>query len=123
MLNEIKALWDGLWTVFKHLFKKSVTLEYPEKRRELNDEFRGKLEVKGCIGCKICQKVCPTGAISIDTTLEKTVYKIDMKKCIFCGNCVYHCPKSAVRMTKEYELATDKKEDLILVFEEVNNAE
>ena len=45
------------------------------------------------------------------------------KKCIFCGNCVYHCPKSAVRMTKEYELATDKKEDLILVFEEVNNAE
>ncbi len=123
MLNEIKALWDGLWTVFKHLFKKPVTLEYPEKRRELNDEFRGKLEVKGCIGCKICQKVCPTGAISIDKTLEKTVYKIDMKKCIFCGNCVYYCPKSAVRMTKEYELATDKKEDLILVFEEVNNAE
>ena len=43
MLNEIKALWEGLWTVFKHLFKKPVTLEYPEKRRELNDEFRGKL--------------------------------------------------------------------------------
>ena len=123
MLNEIKALLDGLWTVFKHLFKKPVTLEYPEKRRELNDEFRGNLEVKGCVGCRICQKVCPTGAISIDKILEKTVYKIDMKKCIFCGNCVYHCPKSAVRMTKEYELATDKKEDLILVFEEVNNAE
>ena len=123
MLNEIKALWEGLWTVFKHLFKKPVTLEYPEKRRELNDEFRGKLETKGCIGCRICQKVCPTGAINIDKTPEKIVYKIDMKKCIFCGNCVYHCPKSAVRMTKEYELATDKKEDLILVFEEVNNAE
>ena len=123
MLNEIKALWDGLWTVFKHLFKKPVTLEYPEKRRGLNDEFRGKLEIKGCIGCRICQKVCPTGAINIDKTPEKIVYKIDMKKCIFCGNCVYHCPKSAVRMTKEYELATDKKEDLILVFEEVNNAE
>ena len=123
MLNEIKALWEGLWTVFKHLFRKPVTLEYPEKRRELNDEFRGKLEVKGCVGCRICQKVCPTGAISIDKTPKKTVYKTDMKKCIFCGNCVYHCPKAAVRMTKEYELATDKKEDLILVFEEVNNAE
>ena len=59
----------------------------------------------------------------IEKTPEKTVYKIDMKKCIFCGNCVYYCPKSAVRMTEEYELATDKKEDLILVFEEVNNAE
>ena len=123
MLDEIKALWDGLWTVFKHLFRKPVTLEYPEKRRELNDEFRGKLEVKGCVGCRICQKVCPTGAISIDKTPKKTVYKIDMKKCIFCGNCVYHRPKSAVRMTKEYELATDKKEDLVLTFDEVNNAE
>ena len=47
----------------------------------------------------------------------------DMKKCIYCGNCVYHCPNAAVRMTKEYELATDKKEDLVLTFDEVNNAE
>ena len=123
MLKEIKALWEGMQTVFKHLFRKPVTLEYPEKKRILNDVFRGKLKVDGCVGCGLCKKVCPTGAININKTPEKIVYKIDMKKCIFCGNCVYHCPKSAVRMTKEYELATDKKEDLILVFEEVNNAE
>lgn len=123
MLNEIKVLWEGMWTVFKHLFRKPVTLEYPEKRRELNDQFRGKLEVKGCIGCRICQKVCPTGAISIEKGAEKTVYKIDLKKCIFCGNCVYYCPKAAVRMTQEYELATDKREDLVLMYEEKNYAE
>ena len=123
MLNEIKALWEGLWTVFKHLFRKPVTLEYAEKRRELNENFRGKLEIKGFIGCIICQKVCPTGAISIENTPEKIIYKIDLKKCIFCGNCVYHCPKTAVKMTKEYELATDNREDLILTYEEVKNAE
>lgn len=123
MLNEIKALWEGMWTVCKHLFRKPVTLEYPEKRRELNNQFRGKLEVKGCIGCRICQKVCPTGAISVEKRVEKTVYKIDLKKCIFCGNCVYHCPKAAVRMTQEYELATDKREDLVLMYEEKNYAE
>ena len=42
MLSGIKGLFDGLFTVFKHLFKRPVTLEYPEKKRELNDTFRGK---------------------------------------------------------------------------------
>ena len=50
MIKSIKALFKGFWVVFKHLFKKPVTLEYPEKKRELSDAFRGKLKVEGCIG-------------------------------------------------------------------------
>ena len=111
-------LFKGLFVVFKHLFKRPVTLEYPEKRRALNDVFRGKPSVNGCVGCGICRKVCPTGAISFskDENGKVTEYKFDLKKCIICGNCSFYCPKGAIKMTKEYELATDNVNNLTLKY-------
>ena len=111
-------LFKGLFVVFKHLFKRPVTLEYPEKKRVLNDVFRGKPSVNGCVGCRICQKVCPTGAISFskDENGKVIEYKFDLKKCIICGNCSFYCPKGAIKMTKEYELATDNVKNLTLKY-------
>ena len=56
MLKEIKYLLLSMMTVFKHLFKKPVTLEYPEKKHEVNEIFRGKPIVEGCIKCKLALK-------------------------------------------------------------------
>ncbi len=118
IIKSIINLFKGLFVVFKHLFKRPVTLEYPEKKRVLNDVFRGKPEVKDCIGCGVCQKVCPTGAIKFSKNKEGKVteYKFDLKKCIICGNCSFYCPKGAIKMTKEYELATDKVQELTLKY-------
>ena len=117
--NYIKGFLDGLLTVFKHLFKKSVTLEYPECRRCLNEKFRGKPVVTDCIGCGICTKVCPTGAISFVKNEQGKInsYTIDLKRCMFCGNCEYYCPKGAIKMSNEFELATEKRENLLLRYE------
>ena len=44
-----------------------------------------------CIGCKLCEAVCPALAITIETeeredkTRRTTRYEIDMTKCIYCG--------------------------------------
>ena len=109
-------LLKSLLTVLKHLFKKPVTLEYPEKKRYLSDNFRGKPNVNGCVGCGICKRVCPANAINYDKNdLGKVIsYTINLEKCIFCGNCMYYCPQKAISMTKEYELGTQYKEDLKL---------
>lgn len=111
-LNPIKELLKGLYTVLKNGFKPDVTLEYPEKRKELNQNFRGKIKYNKdrCIKCKLCQKVCPAkGAITIDSS-----FKINFSQCIFCGNCIENCPKQALEKTNEYELATTDKKNLIL---------
>jgi formate hydrogenlyase subunit 6/NADH:ubiquinone oxidoreductase subunit I len=100
-------------TVFKHLFKKPVTLEYPEKRIIPPENFRGKPFVQDCIQCMTCIKVCPTGAIKI----EDNKFNIDLNKCIFCGNCAYYCPVKAIRMSASYELASKDKQDLHLVYD------
>ena len=113
MFKPIKYTILSMLTVFKHLFKKPVTLEYPEKKLEVNEHFRGKPEVNNCIKCGTCIKVCPTNAIKI----ESNIFKIDLKKCIFCGNCSFYCPVKAIKMSKEYELATNEKNNLELTYE------
>lgn len=44
-----------------------------------------------CIKCKICEKNCPTGAITVGA-----VAVIDYAKCTNCGICVEKCPTKAI---------------------------
>jgi len=49
----------------------------------------------GCIGCAICQKVCPEGAIKIENNLAI----IDYDKCTSCMACVNKCPMKTIVAT------------------------
>ena len=53
--------------------------------------MKGKCSL-GCIGCKICEKNCPTGAI----TVENNLASIDYEKCINCGLCMEKCPRKII---------------------------
>ena len=46
----------------------------------------------GCIGCKMCQKVCPSDAIVV----EDNIAHIDPEKCTNCGLCAEKCPKKII---------------------------
>lgn len=47
----------------------------------------------GCIGCKICEKKCPEGAI----TVSENRAVIDYNKCTSCGTCVDACPQKCLK--------------------------
>ena len=46
----------------------------------------------GCLGCRMCTKVCPVNAITVDDFLAH----IDYSKCIHCGNCKDKCPRKII---------------------------
>jgi len=75
----------------------------PCSSRDTEKKVREICEV-GCIGCKICVKVCPAEAVRI----EKNVVKIDYEKCLNYGAkcdeiCVEKCPRNILRPFRLYK--------------------
>jgi uncharacterized protein (DUF362 family)/Pyruvate/2-oxoacid:ferredoxin oxidoreductase delta subunit len=50
------------------------------------------LQKKACVGCAVCQKVCPADAIA----MEQGKPRIDRHKCIRCFCCQEFCPHGAM---------------------------
>ncbi len=46
----------------------------------------------GCIGCRMCTRVCPTNSITVTDNLAS----INYDTCINCGLCVEKCPANAI---------------------------
>ena len=121
----IMPLINGLKITLKHLFKPSITQQYPDEKPTLPPGYRGlhALNVHHnkakCVACYLCPTVCPAKCITVEAGEDKdhnkfaAKYEIDMLRCIFCGYCVEACPVDAIRMTDTYELANLKRADFV----------
>ncbi len=113
------AILNGMKITLRHFFKKSVTIKYPEEKREFAPVWRGQHVLKRdengaerCTACGLCAVACPAEAITM-TGAERapgeeklyreekyaSMYEINMLRCIFCGLCEEACPKEAIFLT------------------------
>ncbi len=56
------------------------------------------VDQKACIGCKNCNAVCPTGAITSTKPSDRWApsHIPDPEMCIYCGQCLVNCPVHAI---------------------------
>jgi NADH-quinone oxidoreductase subunit I len=134
----IGGFLKGFATAGRHLVRYlsgqgSVTLEYPEVKREQPPFFRGRHRLQRykdglerCVGCALCAAVCPSEAIYLEAA-ENTkdnrvsageryaeIYQIHLLRCIFCGFCEEACPEDAIVMGPTYEIANFRRTDFII---------
>ena len=111
--------------LIQSFFKKPATGNYPADRSGMPEGFRGKLKFdpQACIGCKMCMRDCPSGAIEIRKLGEKQFEaEVNLAKCIYCGQCVDSCPKHALEITAEFELASLDLAQLKVILNAANKA-
>jgi NADH-quinone oxidoreductase subunit I len=118
----LTELWQGLGVTWRNLFRKKVTIQYPEEKTPQSPRFRGLHALRRypngqerCIACKLCEAVCPALAITIesdvgaDGTRRTTRYDIDLFKCIYCGFCEESCPVDSIVETHVHEYHFEKR--------------
>jgi len=118
-------LVKGMALTGRHLFRRKITVQFPEEKTPVSPRFRGLHALRRypngeerCIACKLCEAVCPALAITIeseqraDGTRRTTRYDIDLTKCIFCGLCEESCPVDSIVETNILEYHGERRGDL-----------
>jgi formate hydrogenlyase subunit 6/NADH:ubiquinone oxidoreductase subunit I len=93
----------------RNLFKKPATKMYPVVAPVYTTRTKGHVvcEITDCILCSICEKRCPTHAITVSKPDE--TWTIDNFSCIQCLSCVRTCPRKCLTMEPAYTKAALEK--------------
>ena len=123
----------GLKIVLVEMFRKgnTHTVSYPQEKLAMGPRYRAihkllRLQESGsdrCIGCGLCEKICISNCIRIETKLDEnsrkevSQYTINFGRCIFCGYCAEVCPELAI-VHSEQRAHYGLKEDMLTPLDE-----
>jgi NADH-quinone oxidoreductase subunit I len=135
------GLWVTMRAMFKTLFRGDVhTVKYPFEKLPISPRYRAihdmlRLLESGdyrCIGCGLCEKICISNCISMNTRYDEnqrkevSEYTINFGRCIFCGYCAEVCPELAIVHGARYENAAEQRagfslfEDMLTPIDKLN---
>jgi len=122
-------MWSQLVTlaaVFKHLFMRSETVQYPEEMPYLAPRYRGRIVLtrdpdgeERCVACNLCAVACPVDCIALQKTESADgrwypeFFRINFSRCIMCGMCEEACPTYAIQLTPDFELCEYDRNNMV----------
>ena len=116
------------------------TTQYPFEKLPISPRYRAihnmlRLLESGhyrCIGCGLCEKICISNCIAMETRYDEnqrkevSEYTINFGRCIFCGYCAEVCPELAIVHGSRYENASEQRasfslfEDMLTPIDKLN---
>jgi len=125
--SGLVSLFIGMGVTYREFFKPTVTVQYPYETLTMTEKYRGHIELieneegkPSCVVCGLCQRACPSACITLagekpegEKKKVLTKYILDFTRCSLCGSCVESCNFNAIQFSKEYNLASTRREDFI----------
>ena len=123
-------MWSQLVSmalVFKHLFTRTETVQYPEEMPYLAPRYRGRIVLtrdpdgdERCVACNLCAVACPVDCIALQKTEREEdgrwypeFFRINFSRCIMCGMCEEACPTYAIQLTPDFELCEYDRNNMV----------
>ena len=120
------SVLNSLWVVFRHMFRRRVTIQYPEQKPYLPPRWRGRIILsrdpdggERCVACYLCAVVCPVDCIALQATEDEhgrrfpEFFRINFSRCIYCGLCEDACPTYAIQLTPDFEMSEYTRPNLV----------
>ena len=134
LATSLLTSFRAMSTTMRNFFRKSTTIQYPKAQRPIPRQWRGgsfaltfdpKTKEENCIGCRLCEYICPSQIISVKlrkgekrengvgaTYADK--FTLDYQACMQCELCVQVCPTDAIVMTRTLHDCPYDREGLFL---------
>lgn len=136
-MRYLSGSWRALRVTLTNLFRPRVT-ESIRPWQARADRYRASFALvhdehgeEACIGCQLCEKICPSTVITVTVgpkiesagTGKKrgtaSDFTLDLQACIYCELCVQVCPTDAILMRKVQEEPGTSREDLVLTMDKL----
>ncbi len=122
MLSILRTLWE----VFRHMFQRRETVQYPDQKIMSPPRLRGRivltLDPEGnerCVACYLCAAACPVDCIVLQATEDEhgrrypAFFRINFSRCILCGYCEEACPTYAIQLTNDMEYSEYDRQNMV----------
>ncbi len=120
------SILRSMYLVFIHLFRKKVTVQYPEEKPALPARWRGRIILsrspdgrERCVACYLCAAACPVDCIALQAAENEegrrypSFFRINFSRCIFCGYCEDACPTYAIQLIPDFEMCEYDRRNLV----------
>jgi NADH-quinone oxidoreductase subunit I len=120
------SIFRTLWHILLHMFRKRVTIQYPDEKPYLAPRYRGRIILardpdggERCVACYLCAVACPVDCIALQATEDEAgrrypeFFRINFSRCIFCGYCEEACPTYAIQLTPDFEICEHHRQNLV----------